>query len=160
MAIRKSILPFLFFFVPVLAWCQPEPIVGKWKITVVEAGARYDFRTDSITVPAAIRQGWQGSSDSSLAMGVIKMLAGEMAGGGYVFAADGTYREIKGEKLLRQGTYKIERYNDESMLTLVYANTAKVETKDYLKYSFEGGQLKMTMEEGGEKLTFYLEKMK
>lgn len=160
MPFRKSLFVFLFLLPVVLNAQEHVSLTGKWKILVVDAGVQYDFSTDSITVPAAVRQQWRGGSDSSMAMGVIKMLAEEMAGGSYTFAADGSYREMKAEKLLRTGTYKTDEYNGSQMLTLVYLNAAKVETKDYMKYSFDGGRLKLELGEGSEKLVLVLEKTK
>lgn len=135
---------------------SPSPIVGKWKIVIVDAGIYHDFKKDSTSLSEEAKASLSGSKDSAFTMGFLQGMIKQFADYYFNFKADGTYDEIKGEKIKQKGSYTFS--TEKKLLTQVSKNALGDESKKEMRYTLEGKTLTVVPVEEAMKLKFVLEK--
>jgi hypothetical protein len=134
----------------------PGALVGKWKIVIVDAGVYHDYKKDSTSIPEEMKAALKGNKDSAMTIGFMTGLIKGFSDYYFDFKADGTYDEIKGEKIKQKGTYVIDPA--QKLLVQTTKNSLGDERKNQMHYTLTGKTMTVIPVDDTRKLMFVLEK--
>jgi hypothetical protein len=134
---------------------QATPFVGKWKVVVVDMGFYHDFRNDSTVMGKEMKASFKDDKDSAMAVGFMNMMIEGFKDYYFVFKADGTYDEIKSEKVKQKGTYTIDA--EKKLLTQISKNAVR-ENKMNMSYTFAGKTVTLVPIDETRKIMIVMEK--
>ena len=147
----------LFGFLACSGFSQtPGALVGKWKIVIVDAGVYHDYKKDSTAIPEEMKASLKGSKDSAMTIGFMTGLIKSFSDYYFDFKADGTYDEIKGDKIKQKGNYTVDPA--QKLLTQTSKNSMGEERKHQMNYTLTGKTLTVVPVDDKRKLLFVLEK--
>ena len=154
---KKTSLLAIFGLLALTGFAQtPDVIVGKWKIVIVDAGVYHDYKKDSTSIPEEMKTSLKGSKDSAMTIGFMTGLIKGFSEYYFDFKADGTYDEIKGEKIKQKGTYVVDPA--QKLLVQTTKNSLGDERRNQMHYTLAGKTMTVIPVDDTRKLMFVLEK--
>jgi hypothetical protein len=152
---KKIVMLALCCFIVVTGFSQANPFVGKWKIVVVDMGFYHDFRNDSTAIGKEMKASFKDDKDSAMAVGFMNMMIEGFKDYYFVFKADGTYDEMKGEKVKQKGAYTVDA--EKKLLTQISKNAVR-ENKMMINYTFAGKTVTLVPIDETRKIMTIMEK--
>jgi hypothetical protein len=136
---------------------QPSPLLGKWKITFVDAGVTHDYKTGKTTYPDDFLKKMKGNKDSTMMVGLMGVMVGNFDNFYYVFTADGKYQEIRESKVKQEGTYKLNE--EKSIIETTCMSRLGTPVKQEMIYKFKDGKLCLSVPQRDKKIEIVTEKV-
>jgi hypothetical protein len=153
------LLPLILLLLPVITPAQVQhPIVGKWKVILVNNGVIVDFKNNTETVSGEFAESLKGRADSAAGVAVFARMARKYNNYFFVFRKDGIYQEIMNGSIRSDiATYHL--FEDEHIVYMRNASNLQDAEQSMIYNIRKDGVLELTIYFMEKKMMLELERV-